>query len=47
MHNFFAFADQSAKDVDFDNNEEGCGYLYFTGKAMVKGWNKYVSSNFD
>ena len=41
-HNLFSAFDQSARDTDFDNNEEGCGYTYFIGKAITRGYQKFI-----
>ena len=35
-HNMFAAFSQSARDTDFDKNEEGMGYLYYVKKAGTR-----------
>ena len=38
-HNFFAPFHQSAKDTDFDKEEEGKGWGYFIYKAITRAVN--------
>ena len=45
-HNLFARFDQSARDTDFDKNEEGKDYLYFAMKAASRGYKKYIQPLF-
>ena len=33
-HSFYAFASERAQNIDFDNAEEGAGFLHFTFKAL-------------
>ena len=40
-HNFFFLFDQSARDTDFDKDEEGKDFSYFIGKAIIRGKEKY------
>jgi len=42
-HRIFSPFDASAQNVDFDNMEEGKGYLYFYLKAFTRGWDKYIA----
>ncbi len=37
-HHRYALFSTSAKNVDFDNNEEGKGFWYFLGKAWNRFW---------
>ena len=39
-HDRFAFAHESAQNVDFDNNEEGKDEIYYIQKAATRGWAK-------
>ena len=45
-HRAFSPFDVSAQNVDFDNVEEGEGYLYFCYKAFCRGWDKYIAPHF-
>ena len=45
-HNLFAPFSASAQNIDFDNDEEGCGYIYYCWKAITRGWNTWVVPRF-
>lgn len=45
-HNLFAPFSASAQNIDFDNEEEGCGYIYYCWKAITRGWNTWVVPRF-
>ncbi|MDD6817572.1 MAG: hypothetical protein PUD88_03240 [Prevotellaceae bacterium] len=41
-HALFFWADQSARDIDFDNAEANKSHFYFVKKAIKRGWGKVV-----